>query len=72
MLTEQFSFTLKGDPAENEANGDTNKDQTVKNVGKNGNVSLISHTRRRMQARLILTYLQEAIPEMQSKRAMDL
>ena len=54
----QFSFTLKG-TAENEANGDTNKDQTVKNVGNNGNVSLISNTRRKMQARLILTFFRK-------------
>ena len=57
----QFSFTLKG-TAENEANGDTNKDQTVKNVGNTVTFADLKYTEK--NAGKTYTYLlQEAIPE---------
>ncbi|MEI3192989.1 MAG: SpaA isopeptide-forming pilin-related protein [Lachnospiraceae bacterium] len=57
----QFSFTLKG-IAENEANGDTNKDQTVKNVGNTVTFADLKYTEK--NAGKTYTYLlQEAIPE---------
>ena len=63
IADKQFSFTLKGDPA-NEANGDTNKDQTVKNVGKNVTFANLTYTEKNA-GKTYTYYLQEVVPDME-------
>ena len=63
IADKQFSFTLKGDPA-NEANGDTNKDQTVKNVGKDVTFANLTYTEKNA-GKTYTYYLQEVVPDME-------